>query len=66
MRMGRSKQRRPERSSQPLSDPKVVVLRPRNRRRGANLGSESARRLAVSAVTLTIIVLAGGYLLRVW
>ena len=66
MRMGRSKQRRPERSIQSLSDPKVVVLRPRNRRRGANLGSVSARRFAVSAVTLTIIVLAGGYLLRVW
>ncbi len=66
MRMGRSKHRRPERSTQPLSDPKVVVLRPRSRRRGVDLGSEAARKFAVSAVTLTIIVLAGGYMLRVW
>ena len=66
MRMGRSKRRLPDSLTQHLSDPKIVAFRPRNRRRSVFQGSEAAKKIGISAVTLIVVVLAGGYLLRLW
>lgn len=66
MCMGRSKRRLPDSLTQHLSDPKIVAFRPRNRRRGVFQGSEAAKKIGISAVTLIVVVLAGGYLLRLW
>jgi hypothetical protein len=66
MRRGRSKRGLPDSLTQHLSDPKIVILKPRNGRRRPYRVSGPAKKFAVSAVTLTIIVLAGGHLLRVW
>lgn len=66
MRMGRLKRRLPDSLTQQLSDPKVVAFRPRPKRRGLNRFSGSAQKIAVSVVTLIVIVLAGGHLLRAW
>jgi hypothetical protein len=66
MRWGRTKRRLPDSLTQHLSDPKIVALRPRTRRRGPYLLPGSAQKIAVSVVTLIVIVLAGGHLLRAW
>ena len=63
---GRSKRRLPDSLTHHLSDPKIVALRPRTIRRRPNRRSGSMKKLAVSAVTLTIVVLAGGHLLQAW
>jgi hypothetical protein len=62
----RTKRRLPDSLTQHLSDPKIVAFRPRTSRRSPNRVSGLMEKLAVSAVTLTIIVLAGGHLLRAW
>jgi hypothetical protein len=66
MRKGRSKRGLPDSLTQHLSDPKIVILKTRNSRRRAYRVSGAKQKFAVSAVNLTIIVLAGGHLLRVW
>ncbi|MCJ2092191.1 hypothetical protein MKK67_06730 [Methylobacterium sp. J-072] len=66
MRMGRSKHRLSESPTQHVSDPKIVALRPRNRRRSPYPGAEAAKKIGFSAVTLFVVVLASGYLLRLW
>lgn len=66
MRMGRSKRRLPDSLTQHLSDPKIVAFRPRTNQRRANLRTEASNRFYLSIVTLTVVVLAGGYLLRFW
>ena len=66
MRMGRSKRKLPDSLTQHLSDPKVVAFRPRPKRQGPNRFSGSAQKIGVSAVTLAVVVLAGGFLLRLW
>ncbi|MGH1590435.1 hypothetical protein ACRBEV_21485 [Methylobacterium phyllosphaerae] len=43
-----------------------MTFRPRDRRRSPYRVTGSVEKLAVSAVTLAIIVLAGGYLLHIW
>lgn len=65
-RFGLSRRRLPDSLTQHLSDPKIVVLQTRRDRRRPSRASETARKVAVSAVTLTIIVLAGGHLLHAW
>ncbi|MGH1588017.1 hypothetical protein ACRBEV_06265 [Methylobacterium phyllosphaerae] len=64
--MRRTKPKLPDSLTQHLSDPKVVAFRPRTSRRDPYRFSGSAQKMAVSAVTLAIIVLAGGYLLHFW
>jgi hypothetical protein len=64
--MRRTKRRLPDSLTQHLSDPKIVAFRPRAKRRSPFRVSRLTEKLAVSAVTLIIIVLAGGYLLRLW
>lgn len=49
-----------------LSDPKVVVIRPRPSRRSTCRFSRSSQNTAVSVFTLIVIVLAGGQVLRAW
>ena len=66
MRKARSKRRLPDSLTQHLSDPKIIALRPRTSRHSPYRVSGSAQKFAVSAVTLTVVVLAGGYLLRLW
>lgn len=66
MRWGRTKRRLPDSLTRYLSDPKIVILKPANDRRPAYSASGATKRFAVSAVTLSIIVLAGGHLLRAW
>jgi hypothetical protein len=66
MRRGRSRPRLPDSLTQHLSDPKIVALRPRARRRRSHQGSEMANKFAVSAVTLIVIVLASGHLVHAW
>jgi hypothetical protein len=65
MPRGPSKRRLPDSLTQHLSDPKIVAIKPRTtNRRGARRGSGLAQKIAVSAVTLIVLSLAGGYLLR--
>ncbi len=66
MRKGPSKRRLPDSLTQHLTDPKIVAFRPRTRRRSSHRMSGSAEKSAVSAVTLVVVVLAGGHLLGVW
>lgn len=67
MPLGRSKRRLPDSLTQHLSDPKVVAFKPRKAvRRPADRPSGSAQKLAVSAVTLIVIVLAVGHLVQAW
>jgi len=66
MRRGRSKRRLPDSLTKHLSDPKILALRPRTSWQSLYRASGSAEKFASSAVTLTVIVLAGGYLLHVW
>jgi hypothetical protein len=66
MRLRRSKRRLPESLTQHLSDPKIVAFTPRPRRRGSGRLSGSAQKIAVSVVTLIVVVLAGGHLLHAW
>lgn len=66
MPWGRTKRRLPDSLTQHLSDPRVVAFRPRERRRSPCRVAGSAEKVAVSAVTLATIVLAGGYLLHIW
>ena len=66
MRWVRSKRRLPDSLTQHLSDPKIVALRPRADRRRASLRTEATNKVYLSIVTLTVVVLAGGYLLRLW
>jgi hypothetical protein len=66
MRRGRAKRRLPDSLTQHLSDPKIVAFRPRTGRRSPYRVSGLVEKLAVSAVPLTIIALAGGHLLRAW
>ncbi len=66
MRLGRSRRRLPESLTQHLSDPKIVALRPRNSRRSSYRVSGSAEKIAVSVMTLIVVVLASGHLLRAW
>ena len=64
MRKGRAKQRLPDSLTQHLSDPKVVAFKPR--RRSPYQLPKIAQKIAVSVVTLIVVVLAGGFLLRLW
>jgi hypothetical protein len=67
MPIGRSKHKLPDSLTQHLSDPKVVAFRPRTTKQsGSHRGSESAKKVALSAVTLAVVVLAGGHLLHLW
>lgn len=66
MPRGRSRRRLPDSLTQHLSDPKVVAFKPRPSRRSPYRVSGSAQKIAVSVVTLIVIVLAGGHLLRAW
>lgn len=66
MRRGRSKPRLPDSLTQHLSDPKIVAFRPRVSRRRSYSLSGSVQKLALSAVTLIILVLAVGHLMRAW
>ena len=67
MSRGPSKRRLPDSLTQHLSDPKIVALRPRTpNRRSIASGPGSAQKFALSVVTLIVLVLAGGYLLRAW
>ena len=66
MPRGRLKGRLPDSLTRHLSDPKIVALRPRARRRRPYRVSRWAEKSAVSAVTLMVIVLAGGHLLGAW
>ena len=67
MPRGPSKRRLPDSLTQHLSDPKIVALNPRTtNRRATHRRSGLAHKVAVSAVTLIVLVLAGGYLLRLW
>jgi hypothetical protein len=63
----RSKRRLPHSLTQHLSDPKIVVFSPRTtKRRSTPSASGSPRKFGISAVTLIVLVLAGGYLLHAW
>lgn len=63
----RLKRRLPDSLTQHLSDPKIVALRPRTTsRRNTYRVSGLAQKVAISAVTLIVLVLAGGHLLRAW
>lgn len=64
--MRRTKRRLPDSLTKHLSDPKIIALKPRTRRRRPYRGSDLAQKIAVSVVTLIVIVLAGGHLLRAW
>jgi hypothetical protein len=64
--MKRTKHKLPDSLNQHLSDPKVVAFRPRASQRRPYSLSGSAQKVAVSVVTLIIVVLSGGYLLRIW
>ncbi|MCJ2070011.1 hypothetical protein MKK75_14600 [Methylobacterium sp. J-030] len=64
--MRRTKRKLPDSLTQHLSDPKVVALKPRAKKRSPYLLSGSAQKIAVSIVTLVIIVLAWGHLLHAW
>lgn len=64
--MRRTRPKLPDSLTQHLSDPKVVAFRPRPSRRSPNRFSGSAQKIAVSVVTLIVVVLAGGFLLRLW
>lgn len=67
MPIGRSKRRLPDSLTQHLSDPKVVAFRPRTTKQSElHRGSEPAKKVALSAVTLAVVVLAGGHLLHLW
>lgn len=66
MRLKRSKRRLPDSLTQHLSDPKIAALRSRPGRRSPYRVSGSAQKIAVSAVTLFILVLAGGHLVHAW
>ena len=66
MRRGRSKRRLPDSLTQHLTDPKIVALKPPSRRHSPYRVSGLAEKFAVSSLTLTILVLAGGHLLRAW
>ena len=65
MRWGRTKRRLPNSLTQHLSNPKIVALRPRTRRRSA-YHVPGLEKVAVTIVTLIVVVLAGGHLLRAW
>lgn len=64
--MRRTKRKLPDSLTQHLSDPKIVAFRPRPRQRNAYRVSGSAQQIAISAVTLIVVVLAGGHLLGAW
>lgn len=64
--MRRTKPKLPNSLTQHLSDPKVVAFRPRDRRRSRYRLSNLTQKIAISVVTLVVIVLAGGHLLRAW
>ncbi|SFT24725.1 hypothetical protein [Methylobacterium sp. yr668] len=64
--MRRTKPKLPDSLTQPLSDPKIVAFRPRAKQRSPYRMSGSAQKIAVSVVTLIVVVLAGGFLLRLW
>lgn len=64
--MRRMKRKLPDSLTQHLSDPKVVAFRPRPKQREPNRLSRLAQKITVSVVTLIVIVLAGGHLLRAW
>ena len=67
MPRGPSKRRLPDSLTQHLSDPKIVALKPRTKnRRGTHRGSGLSQKIDVSVVTLIVLVLAGGYILRLW
>ncbi len=61
-----TKRKLPDSLTQHLSDPKVVAFKPRDRRRSPSRVSGSAKKVAVSAVTLVVVVLAGGHLFGTW
>lgn len=64
--MRRTKRKLPDSLTQHLSDPKILAFRPRASRRISYGFSRSAQKVAVSAVTLIVLVLAGGHLLHAW
>jgi hypothetical protein len=66
MRKARSKRKLPHSLTHLLSDPKVVAFRHRPSQRSPYRMSGSTQKIAVSVVTLIVVVLAGGHLLRVW
>ncbi len=67
MPRGRPKRRLSDSLTQHLSDPKVVAFKPRTaHRRPADRSSGSAQKVALSAMTLIVVVLAGGHLMHAW
>ena len=64
--MRRTKRKLPDSLTQHLSDPKVVAFRPRASQHRPYSLSGSTQKIALSVVTLIILVLAGGHLLRAW
>lgn len=66
MPIGRPRRRLPDSLTQHLTDPKIVAFKPRDRKLTQRQGSERAKQIGLSAVTLIIVVLASGHLLRAW
>ena len=61
-----TKRKLPDSLTQHLTDPKIVAFRPRASQRSSYRVSGSAEKVAVSAVTLVVVVLAGGRMLGLW
>jgi hypothetical protein len=66
MAWGRSERRLPNSLTQHLTDPKIVAFEPRPQRRASYRLPAMAQKVAISAVTIVVVVLAGGHLLRAW
>jgi hypothetical protein len=63
---GASKRTLPESLTQHLSDPKIHVLRTPDSRRRPSRAAGRVRKVLISLVTLTVLVLAGGHLVHAW
>jgi hypothetical protein len=63
---GSSRRALPESLTQHLTDPKVRVLRTPDGRRRPSRAAGAVRKVAISLVTLAVIVLAGGHLVHAW
>lgn len=65
-RSGSSRRGLPESLTQHLLDPKIHVLRTPDGRRRPYRAAGWVRKVLVSAVTLAVLVLAGGHLVHAW
>ncbi len=64
--MRRRKRKLPASLTQHLSDPKVLAFKPRASQRRAYGMPASVQKIAISVVTLIVLVLAGGHLFGAW